>query len=97
MREQKPSPMWLRLYALTVYLFLYTPIVVLVLFSFNNSRRNSSWEGFTTKWYATLWQNETLMRALFNSLKVACLATLLSTVLGTMAALALSRYQFRGR
>ncbi len=97
MREEKPGPLWLRIYALTVYLFLYTPIVVLVLFSFNSSRRNSSWEGFTINWYATLWANEQLMRALCNSLKVACLATFLSTILGTMAALALSRYQFRGR
>lgn len=97
MREEKPSPIWLRLYALTVYLFLYTPILVLVLFSFNSSRRNSSWEGFTTSWYISLWHNESLMRALLNSLKVACLATFLSTVLGTMAALALSRHQFRGR
>jgi len=97
MREQKPSPWWLRLHALTVYLFLYAPIFVLVLFSFNTDRRNSSWRGFTVDWYHELWQDELLLRALFNSLKVACLATLVSTVIGTMAALALSRYEFRGR
>jgi len=97
MRELKPSPYWLRLHALTVYLFLYAPIVVLVLFSFNADRRNSGWKGFTWEWYSKLMHDELLLRALFNSVKVACLSTLISSLLGTMAALALSRYQFRGR
>lgn len=97
MREPKPSPWWLRLHAFTVYVFLYAPIVVLVLFSFNTDRRNSAWRGFTTEWYSKLWHDELLLRALTNSLKVACLSTLISTLLGTMAALALSQYRFRGR
>lgn len=97
MRELKPSPYWLRMHTLTVYLFLYAPIVVLVLFSFNQDRRNSTWKGFTLEWYARLLQDEQLQRALFNSLKVACLSTMLATLLGTMAALAISRYRFRGQ
>jgi spermidine/putrescine transport system permease protein len=96
-RESRPSPWWLRLHAFTVYVFLYAPIVVLVLFSFNTDRRNSAWRGFTTEWYGKLWHDELLLRALVNSLKIACLSTLISTLLGTMAALALSQYRFRGR
>lgn len=97
MREPQTSPLWLRLHAFSVYLFLYAPILVLVLFSFNTDRRNSVWHGFTTEWYGKLLHNHSLLQGLQNSLKVALLATLLSTVIGTMAALALSRYRFRGR
>lgn len=97
MRETKPAPWWLKLHALTVYLFLYAPILILVLFSFNLDRRGNRWEGFTLQWYTRLWQDELLMRALGNSLQIACLSTLLATFLGTSAALALSHYRFRGR
>ena len=97
MRETKPSPWWLRLHAFSVYCFLYAPIFVLVMFSFNTDRRNSVWRGFTLEWYSKLLSNELLLKALYNSLKVACLATLLSTILGTTAALALSQHRFRGR
>lgn len=97
MREVKPGPWWLQLHVLTVYLFLYAPIVVLVLFSFNSDRRNSAWRGFTTEWYFKLLENQDLLHGLNNSFKVACLSTLISSVIGTMAALALSRYSFRGQ
>lgn len=97
MREARRPPWLLTLYSLAVYAFLYTPIVVLVLFSFNQDRRNSTWKGATLEWYRSLFQDELLLRALSNSLKVACLSTLLATLIGTMAALALSRYEFKGR
>ena len=88
---------WLRLHALLVYAFLYAPILVLVVFSFNSDRRNAAWKGFTLHWYQALWTDETVRRALSNSLQVGLGATLVATVLGTMAALALSRYRFPGR
>ena len=91
-----PNP-WLRLHALLVYGFLYAPILVLVVFSFNSDRRNAAWKGFTLHWYQALWTDETVRRALSNSLQVGLGATLVATVLGTMAALALSRYRFPGR
>jgi len=94
--ERRP-PWALRLHAAAVYLFLYAPILVLVLFSFNSDRRNAVWKGFTLEWYGRLWHNESLLHGLQNSLFIAVFATLLSTVLGTMAALALSRYRFPGR
>jgi spermidine/putrescine transport system permease protein len=92
------GPNWiLRLHALAVYAFLYAPIVVLVAFSFNADHRNAAWKGFTLDWYVRLLSNETVHRAVANSLKVGLVATLVATVLGTMAALALSRHRFLGR
>jgi spermidine/putrescine transport system permease protein len=80
-----------------VYAFLYAPIVVLVVFSFNRARRGSQWTGFTLDWYARLLRDAELREATANSLLVAAAATLVSTIVGTMAALALSRYHFRSR
>lgn len=80
-----------------VYSFLYAPIVILVLFSFNTDSRNVRWTGFTFDWYFKLFENVTLQRALWTSLKVGVISTFLATVLGTLAALALTRYRFKGR
>src|SRR3954464_13753964 len=79
------------------FIFLYAPIVVLVVFSFTNDSFGVVWKGFTLKWYAQLLQNERLIGATLNTLKVALVSTLISTVIGTLMALALERYQFRGR
>lgn len=87
----------LSIHAALVYAFLYAPILVLVLFSFNTDSRNVRWTGFTFAWYGKLLQNEPLQRALWTSLKVGFLATLMASVLGTLAALALTRYRFKGR
>ena len=88
-----PKSSWLlRLHVGLVYLFLYAPVIVLVIFSFNSDQRNASWQGFTCKWYYHLLQNEAVQRALFNSLKVGLSSTLLATTIGSMAALALARY-----
>ena len=73
-----------------VYLFLYLPIAVLVAFSFNSARQTALWEGFTWRWYGDLLRDERLLDALRNSLLVAAGATLLATVLGTLAALAMA-------
>ncbi len=69
-----------------VFAFLYLPIVVLVVYSFNRSRLNILWEGFTLRWYSQVWSNAPLMRALNNSLIVAAITTVLSVVLGTVGA-----------
>ena len=71
-----------------VYLFLYTPIAVLVAFSFNGARQTAAWEGFTLSWYGEMLRDERLLGAVRNSLLIAALATALATVIGTMAALA---------
>lgn len=80
---------WLTLYAVGVYLFLYAPIVVLVVFSFNAAEQTAAWGGFTLKWYEKLWENEAVWEAGANSLKVAAATTVTATVFGTAAALGL--------
>lgn len=87
----------LSLNAWLMYLFMYAPIVILILFSFNASRYASSWEGFSLRWYQVLFNDRAIGLALRNSLLVALLATAISTVIGTMAALALERYDFWGK
>ena len=74
--------------------FLYVPIALLVVFSFNSSRLNIQWEGFSAQWYAALFTNKVLLAAFQNSLIVASATTLLSTILGTMGAWMLHRYRF---
>jgi spermidine/putrescine transport system permease protein len=78
---------------LVVLAFFYLPLVVLVVNSFNESRFGGSWEGFTWKWYERLWGSTAVWEALRGSLAIAGVAALTSTVLGTLAALALHRYQ----
>jgi spermidine/putrescine transport system permease protein len=96
----RPSSLSRRLLAAhtaLVYLFLYAPIAILVVFSFNASRQTAFWSGFTLDWYRRLLDNEPLFRAVRNSLVVAGAATALAVLLGTPAALALARPSFRGR
>ena len=86
----------LSLYTALVYLFLYAPIAILVVFSFNRARQTATWEGWTTEWYRSLAHNDLILGALKNSLIVGIAATLIATVLGTLVALALGRHRFRG-
>ena len=79
-----------------VFVFLYLPILVLAAYSFNVSRLNIVWTGFTLQWYEQVWSNGPLMRALQNSLIVAGVTTILSVALGTTGAWLLHRYRFRG-
>jgi spermidine/putrescine transport system permease protein len=81
-------------WTLAVFAFLYIPIVLLVVYSFNDSKLNLQWVGFTTKWYAALLGNEVLLRAFHNSLIVAAATTVLSVCIGTSAAWLLHRYRF---
>ncbi len=75
--------------ALGVYAFLYLPLAVVVLFSFNDSQLNAQWVGFTTRWYKTLIGDEEMLRAAGNSLFIALTASTVATLLGTLAGLAL--------
>ena len=87
----------LALHAWAVYLFLYGPIVILVIFSFNRSKNVSTWEGFSWQWYAALWQADDMRDCILNSLIVGALTTIIATAIGTLAALAMSRGEFRGK
>jgi spermidine/putrescine transport system permease protein len=83
---------WLRGHTLLVYLFLYVPIVVVVLFSFNNTeRRVTDWDGFGLRWYEYVLTNKEIQRYLINSLIVGLATAIIATLIGTMAALGISR------
>jgi spermidine/putrescine transport system permease protein len=77
-----------------VLVFLYLPLAILVAYSFNASRLNILWHGFTLDWYAAVWRDATLVRSLENSLVIALATTLVAVVLGTAAAWLLHRYRF---
>ncbi len=81
----------MRIYSIVIYLFLYVPIVIIVLFSFNSGRHASDFHGFSVKWYGKALSNPFVMEALTTSLIVAFSAALLSSIMGTTAALALQR------
>lgn len=80
-----------------VFAFFYAPILVLIFFSFNDNSNVGIWTEPSLRWYGEMFQDDRVMGALRNSLLVAFVATLVSTVLGTMLAIALERYRFRGR
>jgi ABC-type spermidine/putrescine transport system permease subunit II len=84
-------------WAMLVYTFLYAPIVVVVIFAFNSNRQVTVWQGFTTHWFGDAWNNQIYRSALETSLRIALASSLLSTVLGTAAALALARMRRRWR
>jgi len=83
--------------AVGMFLFLYLPILVLIIYSFNDNRVVGLWSGFSTRWYAELWRDEAVVSALGVSIWVAFWSTLVSTILGTFAALAMERFRFLGR
>jgi len=97
MRLPRRTRAGLSINALLVYVFLYAPIVLLVVFSFSDNRNVGQWGGFTLDWYQEFGDNESLQRALWVSVRVALWSTVISVVLGTLAALALERFSFRGK
>lgn len=96
-RRWRVSFSWLALYLNVVFAFafLYAPIVVMSIFSFNASRQMQVWMGFTLDWYVRMLQDERVRIAAQNSLIIALVSTLISTVIGTLAAMALERTRFR--
>ena len=84
-------------YLALVYAFLYLPIAVLIVYSFNDARYSLSWQGFTWGWYESLSQNDDLIDVALNSVIVALLSATAATVIGTLGAVALYRYRFTGR
>jgi spermidine/putrescine transport system permease protein len=87
--------LWLNL--ILAFLFIYLPILILVLFSFNDSKLAAQWEGLTFKWYGSLVTSESILSATRNSLVVAIVSTIAGTIIGTMTALAMERFRFSGR
>lgn len=86
---------WLWICAVLVYAFLYVPLIIVVAYSFNDSRLNAEWVGFTFAWYETLFKDQEMLTAARNSLFIALVASAGATVLGTMAGIAMHRYRLR--
>ncbi len=80
-----------------VYAFLYIPIIILIVNSFNESKFGMGWRGFTTKWYKLLLNNDSLTQAAWNSLTIAVFSATAATIIGSLTAVALYRYRFRGK
>lgn len=80
-----------------VYIFFYAPILLLIVFSFNDNQRVQIWTEPSLRWYRAILENDAVLNALRNSLIVALISTVVSTIVGTMLAIALERYRFKGR
>jgi len=94
--ERRSLPrFWLWFASLAAYAFLYIPLAIVVIFSFNDSKLNAEWVGFTLDWYHRLAANESMLQAAANSLAIALLASSIATVLGTMAGIAMHRFRPR--
>ena len=88
---------FLRTHTFLVYVFLYAPIAILVLFSFNRTSQTAVWQGFTLEWYRNLLHDELILVSVRNSLVIGVATTVAATVIGTLAALAMGRFEFRGK
>ena len=91
--RRKPIALWIA--AGAGYAFLYIPLVIVIVYSFNDSRLNAEWVGFTLGWYDKLFHDDEMLTAAGNSLAIAFTASLVSTLLGTMAGVAMYRYRLR--
>jgi len=100
-RNERPSARIGRfsLVAVTLFtfVFLYVPIIVLIVFSFNSARSGAVWQGFTLQWYARMFSNPRILDATWRSLVIAILSTAGAVVIGTLMALAMERYKFRSK
>ena len=81
-----------RFYLLLIFVFLYTPIVTLMVFSFNDSKSMGKWSGFTLRWYTNLFQNARIMEALKYTLIIAIVSSIIATIIGTLAAIDFIKY-----
>lgn len=86
-----------RLYLAFIFILLYAPILTLIVLSFNSSRTRAKWGGFSLKWYVSLFDNEQILQALYNTLLIAFLSALIATVFGTLGAIALNSMKRRTR
>ena len=80
-----------RFYLFIIFIFLYTPIVTLMVFSFNDSKSMGKWSGFTLKWYSQLFENQRIMEALKYTIIIAVISSVVATIIGTLAAIGIHR------
>ena len=86
-----------KIYTFLIFVFLYAPIVTLMVLSFNASKTRAKWGGFTFKWYKSLFENEAILQALWNTLAIAFLSALIATVIGTVACISINSMKKRNR
>lgn len=84
-----------KLYASSIFLFMYLPIAILILFSFNNSKSRGIWKGFTLRWYYELFQDREVLMSLYYTIAIALISALIATVVGTLTAIGIA--EMRGR
>lgn len=96
-RKNSASRVFTGVFNCFIFAFLYLPIAVVILFSFNTSKRNIVFESFTFEWYAKLLQNDALLQAYGNTLIVGLSSTIVATVVGTLASYGMSKYKFKGK
>lgn len=90
MKKEKTANFLKKLYVILIFIFLYAPIVTLIVLSFNSSKTRAKWGGFTTKWYTSLFKNKQIMGALYTTIIVAVLSALIATIIGTIACIAIN-------
>lgn len=86
-----------KIYTFLIFVFLYAPIVTLMVLSFNASKTRAKWGGFSLKWYKNLFRNEAILQALWNTLAIAFLSALIATVIGTIACISINSMKKRNR
>lgn len=102
-RDNRPGPLDysrkipMQLTLIATFVFLYAPIFILIMFSFNDSKRNIVWRGFTLKYYEKAMKNDSLIEAFANSLTIAFVTTIIATIIGAMVAILLWRFRFPGK
>ena len=94
-KKRRSFNLKMTIFSVIVFAFIYLPILVMVIFSFNDQRRNYYWKGFTLKWYEKLFTDSNLVEFLWISLIIAVLATVISVIIGTIGAFGLVRFEFK--
>lgn len=93
--NNKKLSKWLWAAAITSYAFLYLPLIIVIVYSFNDSKLNAEWVGFTFKWYTILFNDGPMLQAAWNSLLIATATSFFATIFGTLAGLALHKYKLK--
>ena len=96
-KKKKAISIISRVYAVLLFLFFYIPVIVMVVYSFNDSRANIVWQGFTTKWYVKLFHDAMLWEIFGKTVLIAVITTLLGVILGTVGAVGLKNAKFKGK
>lgn len=96
-RRKKLKSLTSSIFSALVYSYIYIPVVILIIFSFNDQKANTNWVGFTTEWYVKLFRDPEILGIFGNTLIVAVISTILSVIIGTIGAVGLARFNFKGK